>query len=136
MTVKPDLREIPAVANAFGSLGILESVDLIPFPIERVYFIYDVPSGEARGSHAHKLLEQFIVAISGSFSVKLDSGRSTETFKLDSPEHGLYVPPGYWRDLIGFSEKSVCLVLASTKYDESDYIRNYDEFLRWSELNK
>lgn len=136
MATKPELRKIPLVANALGSLGILESVDLIPFPIKRVYFIYDVPFGEARGSHAHKTLEQFIVSLSGSFSVKLDSGKSTETFKLESPEFGLYVPQGYWRDLIGFSEHSVCLVLASTTYDEADYIRNYDEFLIWSGLNQ
>jgi dTDP-4-dehydrorhamnose 3,5-epimerase-like enzyme len=91
-----------------------------------------VPDGAERGSHAHKRLEQFIVAVNGSLTVKLDSGISAESFRLDSSKFGLYVPPGFWRDLSDFSHGAVCLVLASTKYDESDYIRNYQEFLLWA----
>jgi uncharacterized RmlC-like cupin family protein len=128
----PELRRIPSILDAFGSLGVLESADVVPFQIERVYFITQVPRNAERGSHAHKKLEQLIVALSGEFTVKLDSGSTTENFHLSSSEFGLYVPPGFWRDLINFSDDAVCLVLASTKYDESDYIREYDEFLTWS----
>lgn len=131
MASGPELRQIPTFDRTMGSLAVLESTEIVPFQIKRVYFIHHVPDGVARGSHAHKNLEQFIVAASGSFSVNLDSGKATKTFLLDSAEFGLYVPPGYWRDLVGFSESSVCLVLASTVYDESDYIRDYDEFLSW-----
>jgi dTDP-4-dehydrorhamnose 3,5-epimerase-like enzyme len=131
MADKAELRAIPSVANALGSIGVLEDSALVPFLIERVYYIYDVPEGSERGSHAHKKLEQFIVAASGSFTVELDTGTTKESFVLDSPSVGLYVPPGMWRDLKNFSPNSVCLVLASTKYDEADYLRNYDEFLSW-----
>ena len=131
MADKAELRAIPSVANALGSIGVLEDSALVPFLIERVYYIYDVPERSERGSHAHKKLEQFIVAASGSFTVELDTGTTKESFVLDSPSVGLYVPPGMWRDLKDFSPNSVCLVLASTKYDEADYLRNYDEFLSW-----
>jgi hypothetical protein len=132
MAKKAELRAIPTVANALGSIGVLEDPSLVPFSIERVYFIYDVPAGSERGSHAHKNLEQFMVAAAGSFTVELDSGSGKEGFALDSPSVGLYVPPGMWRDLKDFAPNSVCLVLASTKYDESDYLRDYDEFLSWA----
>lgn len=135
MVKKAELRAIPCVENALGSIGVLEDPSLVPFSIERVYFIYDVPEGSERGSHAHKNLEQFMVAASGSFTVELDSGASKEAFVLDSPSVGLYVPPGMWRDLKDFAPNSVCLVLASTKYDESDYLRDYDEFLSWAGKN-
>ena len=135
MAKNAELRAIPSVANALGSIGVLEDPSLGPFSIERVYFIYDVPAGSERGSHAHKNLEQFMVAASGSFTVELDSGSGKESFVLDSPSVGLYVPPGMWRDLKDFAPNSVCLVLASTKYDESDYLRDYEEFLRWAGRN-
>jgi hypothetical protein len=135
MVKKAELRAIPFVENALGSIGVLEDSSLVPFSIERVYFIFDVPVGSERGSHAHKNLEQFMVAASGSFTVELDSGSSKESFVLDSPSVGLYVPPGMWRDLKDFAPNSVCLVLASTKYDESDYLRDYDEFLSWAGKN-
>jgi dTDP-4-dehydrorhamnose 3,5-epimerase-like enzyme len=132
MVKHAEVRSIPSVANALGSIGVLEDMSLVPFSIERVYFIYDVPPGSERGSHAHKKLEQFMVAASGSLTVELDSGFGKESFVLDSPSLGLYVPPGMWRDLKDFSENSVCLVLASAKYDESDYMRDYEEFLSWA----
>jgi dTDP-4-dehydrorhamnose 3,5-epimerase-like enzyme len=132
MVKHAEVRSIPSVANALGRIGVLEDMSLVPFSIERVYFIYDVPPGSERGSHAHKKLEQFMVAASGSFTVELDSGFGKESFVLDNPSIGLYVPPGMWRDLKDFSENSVCLVLASAKYDESDYMRDYDEFLNWA----
>jgi mannose-6-phosphate isomerase-like protein (cupin superfamily) len=135
MVKKAELRAIPSVENALGSIGVLEDPSLVPFSVERVYFIYDVPEGSERGSHAHKHLEQFMVAASGSFTVELDSGLSKVSFVLDSPSVGLYVPPGMWRDLKSFAPNSVCLVLASTKYDESDYLRDYDEFLSWAGKN-
>lgn len=135
MVKKAELRAIPSVENAVGSIGVLEDPSLVPFSVERVYFIYDVPAGSERGSHAHKNLEQFMVAASGSFTVELDSGTSKEAFVLDSPSVGLYVPPGMWRDLKDFAPNSICLVLASTKYEESDYLRDYEEFLSWAGKN-
>ena len=103
-----------------------------PFPIERVYFIHHVADGAVRGSHAHKDLRQLIVAVAGSFTVRLDNGRSAEDFHLDSPAVGLTVPPGYWRTLTDFSQGSAALVFASAVYDPSDYIRDYDEFVAWA----
>jgi dTDP-4-dehydrorhamnose 3,5-epimerase-like enzyme len=132
MAKAPGLRERPSISSPLGSLSVLEDISIVPFSIERVYFISRVPDGAERGSHAHKRLEQFIVAVNGSLTVKLDSGISAESFRLDSSKFGLYVPPGFWRDLSDFSHGAVCLVLASTKYDESDYIRNYQEFLLWA----
>lgn len=115
-----------------GSLGVIEKFSPFPFPIKRVYFLYDVPSSAMRGSHAHKSLNQLIVPISGSFEVALDNGRSVETFQLTNPTQGLAVPPGYWRTLQKFSSGSAALVLASEEYDPLDYIRDYDEFVAWS----
>lgn len=132
MVAMPSLIKIQSLSGPSGLLGVLEGPGVVPFPIERVYFITQVPSEVRRGSHAHKKLEQLIVALSGEFTVILDSGVSTQSFILNSNEFGLYVPPGFWRDLTDFSDGAVCLVLASTKYDESDYIRDYEEFLNWS----
>lgn len=102
----------------------------IPFDIKRTYHIYDVPGGSERGAHAHRRLRQFIMAMSGSFDVKLDNGSGSETFQLNRSYYGIYVPPMHWRVIDNFSSGAVCLVLASEHYDEADYIRDYDEFLR------
>ena len=112
-----------------GNITVIENRDIIPFDIERVYYLYDVPGGEERGGHAHKDLYQLIVAASGSFDVVLDDGIQKRIITLNRPYQGLYVIPGIWRELVNFSSGSSCLVLASNKYDENDYLRDYGEFV-------
>lgn len=112
-----------------GNLSVFENDKTLPFPVRRVYYLYDVPGGESRGAHAHKQLEQLIVAVSGSFRVTLDDGTLKRSFELKRPYEALYVKPGIWRDLDDFSSGSVCLVLASRPYETEDYIRDYQEFL-------
>lgn len=114
-----------------GNITVVENSKTIPFDVKRTYYLYDVPGGGSRGAHAHKELQQMIVAASGSFDVTLDDGNVKRTFTLNRPYQGLLIMPGIWRDLNNFSAGSVCLVLASEKYDENDYIRNYESFLRW-----
>ncbi len=114
-----------------GNLSVVEDKKIIPFDVKRVYYLYDVPGGESRGGHAHKNLWQLIVAASGSFSVTLDDGSIKRTFVLNRPNIGLLVVPGIWRTLDDFSSGSVCLVLASEKYDERDYIRDYEDFVEY-----
>jgi len=121
------------VHNRAGNITIVEGNESIPFPIKRIYYLYDIPSGENRGGHAHKELFQLIIATSGSFDILLDDGKNRKIVRLDRPNYGLIVVPGIWRDIFEFSSGSGCLVLASTKYDELDYIRNYDEFLKYKE---
>ncbi len=114
-----------------GNISVIENGITIPFDVKRAYYLYDVPGGEARGGHAHKALEQLIVAVSGSFNVNLNDGNVTRTFTLNRPYQGLLVVPGIWRVLDDFSSGSVCLVLASHKYEEADYIRDYQEYLNY-----
>lgn len=114
-----------------GNLSVVQNGDTIPFDVKRVYYLYDVPSGESRGAHAHKDLSQLIIAASGSFTVTLDDGKVKRSFLLNRPYQGLLVVPGIWRDLDDFSSGSVCMVLASHVYDEEDYIRDYEEFLEY-----
>jgi dTDP-4-dehydrorhamnose 3,5-epimerase-like enzyme len=116
-----------------GNLTVVENGSTFPFDIKRVYYLYDVPGGESRGSHAHRNLEQLIVAASGSFKVTLDDGTYKRTFFLNRPYQGLYVKPGMWRDLEDFSSGAVCMVLASDIYKADDYIRSYDDFLYYRE---
>lgn len=104
---------------------------LIPFDIRRVYYLYDIPGGEGRGSHAHKELEQIFIAASGSFEIKVDDGITKRTYQLSRPYFGLYLPPGLWRELANFSSGSICLVLVSDLYKADDYIHDYDSFLRF-----
>lgn len=111
-----------------GNITVIENRGVIPFDIERVYYLYDVPGGEERGGHAHKELSQLIVAASGSFDVVLDDGVNRKTITLNRPYQGLYFVPGIWKELVNFSSGSSCLVLASEKYIEADYIRDYNEF--------
>ena len=120
--------ELTKVANEKGNLTFIEGSRHIPFEIKRIYYLYDVPGGEQRGGHAHKNLEQFIIAASGSFDVVLDDGLMKYRFHLNRSYFGLYVPQMIWRELDNFSSGSVCLVLASAYYDEADYIREYIEF--------
>ena len=114
-----------------GNLSVVENGQTLPFDVKRVYYLYDVPGGENRGSHAHKELSQLIIAASGSFTVTLDDGKCKRSFFLNRPYQGLYVKPGMWRDLEDFSSGAVCMVLASDVYLASDYIRDYQEFLEF-----
>ncbi len=114
-----------------GDITVVENDGALPFDTRRVYYLYDVPGGSSRGSHAHKALSQLIVAASGSFQVTLDDGRLRRTFFLNRPYQGLLVRPGIWRDLDDFSSGAVCMVLASDVYRKEDYIRDYQEFLAY-----
>jgi len=121
--------ELPKICDPRGNLSFIQSNDQIPFDIKRIYYLYDVPGGAHRGSHAHKKLHQFIIAVSGSFDVALDDGKEKKRFHLNRSHSGLYVSPMMWRDLDNFSTGALCLVLASEVYRENDYIRNYADFL-------
>jgi len=121
----------PKVTDYRGNLSFIEENRQIPFKIKRVYYLYDVPSGATRGGHAHKTLQQLVIALSGSFDIILDDGMQRRKFFLNRPHYGLYIPPKVWRELENFSSNSVALSLVSEVYDESDYIRNYDSFKTW-----
>ncbi len=125
---KCKIIDLPKVEDRRGNLTFIEENRQIPFVIKRVYYLYDVPGGESRGGHAHKGLQQFIVAASGSFDVILDDGFERKRFHLNRSYYGLWVCPMIWRELDNFSSGSVCLVLVSELYDEADYIRDYDMF--------
>lgn len=114
-----------------GNLTVVENGKTLPFDVKRVYYLYDVPGGENRGAHAHKELEQLIIAASGSFTVTLDDGKCKRSFFLNRPYQGLYVKPGLWRDLVDFSSGAVCMVLASDIYKQEDYIRDYNDFMEF-----
>jgi hypothetical protein len=119
-----------------GNLTVVENGKTLPFDVKRVYYLYDVPGGENRGSHAHRDLSQLIIAASGSFRVTLDDGTCKRSFFLNRPYQGLYVKPGMWRDLEDFSSGAVCMVLASEEYDSNDYIRSYEDFIKYRNENK
>jgi len=121
---------LPKIHNRAGNITALNNSVDIPFDVNRVYYLYDVPGGEDRGGHAHKELQQLIVAVSGSFDITIDDGRNKKTVSLNRPYYGLHIIPGIWRDLTNFSSGAICLVLASHKYDAGDYIRNYEEFMQ------
>lgn len=121
-------------SNRRGNITVVGNGITVPFNVERVYYLYDIPGGETRGAHAHKELYQLVIAASGSFDVVLTDGTSTKRFILNRPYQGLLVVPGMWRDLENFSSGSVCLVLASMVYNEADYIRNYEDFLHYKAL--
>ena len=122
------ILDLPKITDARGNLTFVEGGNQIPFDIKRVYYLYDVPGGSDRGAHAHKSLHQFFIAMSGSFDVVLDDGFANKRFHLNRSYFGLYVCLMMWRYLDNFSSGSVCMVLASTPYDEGDYIRDRSEF--------
>ena len=126
---QPKIIQLPKISDPRGNLSVIEELKDIPFKIERTYWIYDVPGGETRGGHAYKENEEFIVALSGSFDVVLDNGKEKKVFSLNRSYNGLYVPKGLWRVMENFSTNSLALVLSSSKYDVSDYIRDYQQFL-------
>lgn len=118
------------IHNRAGNITIVEGGQNVPFSISRIYYLYDIPGGESRGGHAHKELYQLIIAASGSFEVLLDDGKNKKIVRLNRPNYGLMVVPGIWRELFEFSSGAICMVLASNKYDEIDYIRDYIDFCK------
>lgn len=122
------------IHNRAGNITVIEGQKNIPFNVRRIYYLYDIPGGENRGGHAHKALCQLIVAASGSFNVLLDDGQNKKIATLNRPDYGLMVVPGIWRELFEFSSGAICLVLASHKYDNNDYIRNYDQFVNFRDI--
>lgn len=122
--------ELPKIENRSGNLTSIQNSIEIPFDIKRIFYLYDIPGGKDRGAHAHIECHQFLIAGSGSFDVLLDDGKSKKLVTLNQPYKGLYIPPGIWASEINFSSGSICLVLASHKYDEEDYIRNYKDYLK------
>lgn len=124
----PHIIELPKFLDRRGNLSFIEQEKHVPFKIERSYWIYDVPGGEIRGGHAYKENQEFIVALSGSFDVIIDDGKEKKTFALNRSYYGLYVPKGMWRQMENFSTNSLALVLASTQYNQSDYIYDYEVF--------
>lgn len=123
-----DVFELRKIHNRSGNITALNNKIDIPFDVKRVYYLYDIPGGEMRGGHAHKELQQLIIAASGSFDVIIDDSKNRKVVNLNRSNYGLYVLPGIWRELVNFSSGSICLVLASHKYDENDYIREYNYF--------
>lgn len=125
------ILQLPKIHNRAGNITALENNIHLPFEVKRVYYLYDVPAGEERGGHAHRELQQIVVAASGAFDVLLNDGTNKKIVHLDRPFIGLHIVPGIWRELLNFSSGAVCLVLASHKYDEKDYIRDYWNFLAY-----
>ena len=123
------LIDLPKIQNRSGNITAIENNLDIPFEVKRIFYLYDIPGGESRGAHAHKQCQQFLVAASGSFEVQLDDGIEKKTVMLNQPYKGLYVPPGIWASEINFSSGAICLVMTSDKFDENDYIRDYQDFL-------
>jgi hypothetical protein len=120
--------ELPKIKNRAGNITPIHNSKEIPFDIHRVFYLYDIPGGESRGAHAHKQCHQFLVAACGAFEVLLDDGKTKRLIQLNRPYLGLHIPPGIWASEINFSSGSICLVLASHKYDEKDYIREYEDY--------
>ena len=125
-----ELIEIPKIENVLGTIGVVEN-NTIPFEMKRVYYLYDIPSSASRGGHAHKNLQQVLIAISGSFDVIVKDGISEEKITLNKPNLGLLINANIWRELDNFSSGAVCLVMASAVFDEADYIRDYQKFMEY-----
>jgi hypothetical protein len=122
--------ELLRIKNRSGNITAIENNVEIPFDANRIFYLYDIPGGESRGAHSHKECHQFLVAASGSFEVQLNDGKVKKTVMLNQPYRGLHIPPGIWASEMNFSSGAICLVIASHKYDEMDYIRDYNEFLQ------
>ena len=127
--------QLPKIADSRGNLTFFENNKFIPFEIKRVFWIYDIPGGEKRGGHAYIEQQEFIVALSGSFDVVIQDGKTTNKFSLNRSYYGLYIPNGNWRHIENFSTNSVVLIISSTLFNENDYIRNFEDFLKYKERN-
>jgi dTDP-4-dehydrorhamnose 3,5-epimerase-like enzyme len=125
------LIDLPKIEDPRGNLSFIEELNHVPFKIERTYWIYDVPGGQVRGGHAFKKQQELIVALSGSLDVLVDDGKEQKIFSLNRSYYGLYIPSGLWRQMQNFSTNALALVLSSTSYSEKDYIREYDEYLKF-----
>ena len=123
-----NIIQLQRIHNRAGNITPVENNLHIPFDVKRIYYLYDIPGGESRAAHGHKKLEQLIVAAGGSFDITLDDGINKKTVQLNRPYMGLHIKPGIWRDISNFSSGAICLVLASLKYDEDDYLRDYSKF--------
>ena len=128
------LIEMPRIEDETGNITPIQGTENLPFEVKRVFYLYDIPGGEARGAHAHKVCHQFLIAASGSFEVVMDDGQNKRTISLNRPNFGLYIPPGIWAAEQGFSSGAICLVLTSHKYDETDYLRDYNDFKSWKNV--
>ena len=137
-TIISDIRcvELIRITDYNGSISVVQNSLDIPFDVRRIYYLYDIPSGSERGGHAHKILQQIIIAASGSFDIILDDGQHKTTINLNRPNLGLLLPPGLWRELNNFSSGSICLVLASHEYSEEDYILEYEDFLNFKHIKE
>lgn len=122
---------LPRIHNRAGNITVVQNGVEIPFDTQRIYYLYDIPGGEDRGAHAHRKLQQIIIAASGSFDITIDDGRNKKTFQLNRPFYGLHILPGLWRNISNFSSGAICLVLASLPYDPEDYLRTYESFLTY-----
>lgn len=129
---KPIILNLPKIEDLRGNLSFIEEDNHVPFSIERVYWIYDVPGGQVRGGHAFKKQKELIVALSGSFNVMVNDGFQKQIFSLNRSYYGLYIPAGFWRRMENFSTNSLAVVMSSTRYEEQDYIRDYSEFMEFS----
>ena len=128
------LIDLPKISDPRGNLSFIEEQNHIPFKIQRTYWIYDVPGGQVRGGHAFKEQQELIVALSGSFDLFIDDGKEKKIFSLNRSYNGLYVPNGLWRKMENFSTNSLAMVISSTKFSEEDYLRDYNEFLKYTKL--
>lgn len=133
---EPTIVNFPKIEDPRGNLSFIEEEKHISFKVERVYWIYDVPGGQVRGGHAFRKQQELIVALSGSFDVVIDDGKQMQKYHLNRSYFGLYVPAGYWRQMEDFSTNSLAVILSSTYYDESDYIRDYEQFLTYKRTHK
>lgn len=131
---KPRIIQLPKIEDSRGNLSFLEEGNQIPFKVERTYWIYDVPGGQVRGGHAFKEQQELIIALSGSFDVVVDDGKEKQTFLLNRSYYGLYIPSAYWREMVNFSTNSLAIVVSSTRFSEHDYIRDYNDFLKYKSL--
>lgn len=125
------LIDIGKIQNRAGNISVIESNQQLPFEIKRIFYLYDIPGGESRGAHAHKECHQFLVAASGAFEVLLDDGKTKRLVQLNRPYLGVHIPPGIWASEINFSSGSICMVFASHVYNEGDYLRSYEDYLKF-----